>query len=92
MFTRDYLINSYWYKARLKQKQRVDVALWHRHGAYLDTFLADPANAEDADRLGVAGPPGAGGGGTGTRGGVGVLGRAGRYDRDRPDGRSADAL
>ena len=31
LFTRDYLLGSYWYKARLKQKQRVDVALWHRH-------------------------------------------------------------
>ncbi len=54
MFTRDYLLNSYWYKLRLKQKQRVDVALWHRHASYLDGFLATPANAEEAERLGLA--------------------------------------
>ena len=51
MFTRDYLLNSYWYKLRLKQKQRVDVALWHRHVSYLDAFLASPANAEEAEQL-----------------------------------------
>ena len=51
MFTRDYLLGSYWYKARLKQKQRVDVALYHRHVTYLDAFLADPANGEEVARL-----------------------------------------
>jgi hypothetical protein len=53
MFTRDYLVNSYWYKLRLKQKQRVDVALWDRHVRYLDGFLSRDGNADEADRLGL---------------------------------------
>ncbi len=55
MFTREYLLGSYWYKARLKQKQRVDVALWHRHVQTIDAFLARPANADEADRLDLRG-------------------------------------
>ncbi len=54
MFTRDYLLGSDWYRARLAQKQRVDVALWQRHAAYLDGFLSHPANADEAGRLGLA--------------------------------------
>ena len=55
MFTRDYLLGSDWYAERLSQKQRVDVALWRRHVAYLDGFLSHPANADEADRLGLDG-------------------------------------
>ena len=55
LFTRDYLLGSYWYKARLKQKQRVDVALWHRHVGTLDGFLAQPGNADEAERLDLRG-------------------------------------
>ena len=55
MFTRDYLLGSDWYQARLRQKQRVDVALWHRHGTTLDAFMAHPRNADEAGRLDLAG-------------------------------------
>ena len=51
MFTRDYLLASDWYRARLGQKQRVDVALWRRHVATLDAFLGQPANADEGRRL-----------------------------------------
>jgi hypothetical protein len=51
MFTREYLLGSDWYKARLTQKQRVDIALWHRHVSYLDGFLSQPANGDEAERL-----------------------------------------
>ena len=54
LFTREYLLNSYWYKLRLKQKQRVDVALWHRHVTTLEAFAAAEANGAEAARLGVA--------------------------------------
>ena len=43
MFTKEYLLNSDWYKARLKAKQQVDVRLWKRHAAYLEAFAAKPA-------------------------------------------------
>ena len=55
LFTREYVLNSYWYKSRLKQKQRVDVALWHRHVSALDAFGAEPGNADEATRLDLAG-------------------------------------
>lgn len=44
MFTRDYLLNSAWYRERLAIKQRRDVALWQRHVAYLDKLLQDGAH------------------------------------------------
>jgi len=42
LFTREYLLSSDWYQRRLRVKQRRDVALWARHVASLDRFLADP--------------------------------------------------
>jgi phosphoenolpyruvate carboxykinase (diphosphate) len=54
MFTRDYLLKSDWYKQRLKTKQSRDVQLWKRHVNYLDQFLANPGNQEEAERLDIA--------------------------------------
>jgi hypothetical protein len=51
MFTRDYLLQSDWYQARLRTKQSRDTTLWRRHVDSLSTFLNDPTNHEDADRL-----------------------------------------
>jgi len=51
MFTRDYLLQSDWYQARLRTKQSRDTILWQRHVDSLTTFLNDSTNQEDADRL-----------------------------------------
>jgi hypothetical protein len=39
MFTRESLLSSEWYKARLRAKQSVDIALWTRHVESLEAFL-----------------------------------------------------
>ncbi|MDB5298228.1 MAG: hypothetical protein JWO31_4211, partial [Phycisphaerales bacterium] len=54
LFTRESLLASDWYKARLAAKQRVDERLWQRHVAYLDDFLKRPAYAAEAAALEVA--------------------------------------
>lgn len=54
LFTRDALLASDWYAARLKAKQEVDRALWKRHVEYLDKFLKRPSHASEAVRLGIA--------------------------------------
>jgi hypothetical protein len=51
MFTREYLLGSDWYAARLRTKQARDRALWERHVAYVAGFVEGEAGAEDADRL-----------------------------------------
>ncbi len=40
MFTRESLVESYWYKNRLQAKQSIDIALWTRHVAALDGLIA----------------------------------------------------
>jgi phosphoenolpyruvate carboxykinase (diphosphate) len=51
MFTRENLLSSDWYRARLAAKQRVDIALWKRHLAYLDNFLLRTTHRSEAERL-----------------------------------------
>ena len=41
MFTREYLVESDWYRARLARKQQVDIALWQRHADYLGRRIAE---------------------------------------------------
>lgn len=53
LFTRDNLLASDWYAARLRAKQAVDRRLWQRHVEYLDKFLKRASHAEEAVRLGV---------------------------------------
>jgi hypothetical protein len=48
MFTRDYLLASDWYAARLAAKQQVDRALWRRHVEYLNLFLRKTSHADVA--------------------------------------------
>jgi hypothetical protein len=55
LFTREYLLSSDWYEARLKAKQAVDRRLWRRHAAYLERFLKKTSHADEAVRLGIAG-------------------------------------
>jgi hypothetical protein len=51
MFTRESLLASDWYRARLVAKQSRDTALWQRHVASLDAFLADGRQAAEVERL-----------------------------------------
>jgi hypothetical protein len=53
MFTREYLLASDWYAARLAAKQKVDRNLWRRHVDYLDKFLKRTSYADEATRLGI---------------------------------------
>jgi hypothetical protein len=55
MFTRNALLGSEWYRQRLRTKQRRDAALWERHVAYIDEFLARPTHREEATRLDIVG-------------------------------------
>jgi hypothetical protein len=54
MFTRDYLLTSDWYQARLRTRQQRDITLWQRHVDYLTTFANDPTTTDDATRLDIA--------------------------------------
>jgi hypothetical protein len=53
LFTRESLLASDWYSARLAAKQRVDRKLWRRHVEYLDKFLKRTSYADEAERLGI---------------------------------------
>ena len=55
LFTREYVLASDWYAARLKAKQTVDRNLWRRHVDYLDRFSKRAGYAEEAGRLDIAG-------------------------------------
>ncbi|HTB81821.1 MAG TPA: hypothetical protein VK717_13130 [Opitutaceae bacterium] len=51
LFTREHLLGSEWYAARLDAKQRVDVALWDRHVKSLERFFDQPFYADVIARL-----------------------------------------
>ncbi len=51
LFTRESLIASDWYQARLDAKASVDQALWKRHVTYLETFLIKPNYESELKRL-----------------------------------------
>jgi hypothetical protein len=53
LFTRQGLLESEWYKERLRVKQSRDVALWQRHVQRLTEFLALPSHHDEAGRLGI---------------------------------------
>lgn len=44
-FSRDYVINSDWYKARLALKQEKDICFYEKQIAYLKAFIANPNNS-----------------------------------------------
>jgi hypothetical protein len=54
MFTRESLLASDWYAARLAAKQKIDRQLWRRHVEYADKFLKRPSHADESARLGIA--------------------------------------
>lgn len=51
MFTRESVVSSDWYRDRLAAKQKVDIALWTRHVAYVESFINDDVNGETAESL-----------------------------------------
>ncbi len=53
LFTREYLEESDWYRERLEQKVANDIALWDKHKAYLEEYMANPRNSDLKDRLNV---------------------------------------
>jgi hypothetical protein len=53
LFTRECLLESDWYAARLKARQEVEARLWQRHVRYLERFLRKPNYAEEAIRLAI---------------------------------------
>ncbi len=55
MFTREAMLESDWYRARLDAKVRVDIALWQRHIDYLEGFLAKPNYQSELRRLKIHG-------------------------------------
>lgn len=50
-FDRDYVINSDWYKERLKQKQLKDAEFYQKQKSYLKDFIADPKNSEIVEEM-----------------------------------------
>src|SRR5580658_1163403 len=46
LFTRESVLASDWYKARLRAKQARDVALWGRHIAALEAFVSGPGSGQ----------------------------------------------
>ncbi len=51
LFSREYLLASDWYAARLEAKQVADQALWRRHVRTLGAYLAAPDHQPIANRL-----------------------------------------
>lgn len=49
MFTREGLLASDWYRARLRAKQSVDIALWTRHAAAFDGIEASGSTVSQID-------------------------------------------
>ncbi|HSC86207.1 MAG TPA: hypothetical protein VLC09_03010 [Polyangiaceae bacterium] len=53
LFTREALLSSDWYRTRLATKQQREVALWRRHVASLEAFLARPGYDRESERLSI---------------------------------------
>ena len=53
LFTREHLLSSDWYAARLASKQAADQLLWKRHVATLEKFMTRANYSEEAQRLGI---------------------------------------
>jgi len=54
LFTRENLLASPWYAARLVAKQKIDRALWKRHVECLNQFLRRPNYTDIAEELHIA--------------------------------------
>ena len=53
LFTRQNILASDWYAARLAAKQEHDIGLWRQHANYLQDFLKKKNYAEVAEQLGI---------------------------------------
>ncbi len=53
-FSREALLQSDWYKARIEHQQRLDIEGWKDRVRYLNAFLDKPENRAHAERLDVA--------------------------------------
>jgi hypothetical protein len=53
LFSREYLLQSDWYRQRLETKQQRDIALWCRHVQNLQQFLSLPSHADEAHTLAI---------------------------------------
>ena len=54
LFTREALLESDWYRARLLIKQEREVALWTRHVSSLEQFMKRPGYEHEAARLNIS--------------------------------------
>ncbi len=54
LFTRENLLASPWYAARLAAKQKIDRALWKRHVEYLNAFLHRPSHSDISESMNIA--------------------------------------
>ena len=52
-FDRDYVVNSDWYKERLKLKQEKDIAFFTKQIQYLEDFISNPFNTNIANELNI---------------------------------------
>ncbi len=53
LFTRENLLASDWYTARIAAQQKLDTQLWQRHITALERFSQKPGYAEEATRLDI---------------------------------------
>ena len=54
LFSRENLLASPWYAARLAAKQKIDRALWKRHVETLNNFLRRPNYTDVSEKLNIA--------------------------------------
>ena len=54
LFTREYLLASDWYAARLAARQSLERKQWRERVEYLDRFVKRQSHADEATRLGIA--------------------------------------
>jgi hypothetical protein len=53
LFSKETLLDSDWYRERLRTRQERDINLWQRHVDSLQAFVDDPAFAQESSRLGL---------------------------------------
>jgi hypothetical protein len=53
MFTRDNLLNSAWYAARLQTKQTREILLWKKHCDYMQGFLERSSHSDIAEQMDI---------------------------------------
>ncbi|MFT4902000.1 MAG: hypothetical protein ACI81V_001283 [Lentimonas sp.] len=54
LFTRESMLASDWYQARLQSQQTHDIAQWHKHVEYLEHFMSKKSHSAVAQHLGIA--------------------------------------